>query len=238
MSVTVRDIITEAASRANLCPRKRVLPDDMFQSGMQLFEGVLQDMSSKDFIDAYQNEVNFTVSSETVYVGAGADADVSAPAIQLPKRVLYKYAGQIDWAPMEFIAFENFYSSSYSDFIVSWQPVGPNLYKLYFKPRFLLNNPEIKLIYNVEMSYKDNDPVNLPTPYVELITRALAFKFALKFPRAGEGKLAALKADYDELENSLKANNASMKIITRGGYGIGGSYKAILRSGSFISDGW
>lgn len=238
MSVSCRDIITEAAARANLCPHKKNLPDDMFVAGLQLFNGLLQEFSNKDYITAYQNEVDFNLNSENVIVGEGTDAAVTAPKIQLPKKVLYKYAGQVDWVPMEFIAYENFYSSSYSDYIVSWQPIGPNLYKLYFKSRFVGQNPQIKLIYNVEMTYADNDTVSLPTPYVELLTRALAYKYSVKFPRVDQNKQLSLKAEQDELENSLRATNASMRIITRGGNGYGGSLQGYLRSGGFISDQW
>lgn len=237
MSVTVRDLLIEAASRANINPRKKELPEDLFVSGLQLFDGVLQDLSTKDFIDAYQNEVDFNPQSTIVYVGEKTDDHVDAPKIQLPKRVLYRYTGQIDWTPMEFIAYNNFYSSAYSDYIVSWRPEGPNLYKLFFKPRFLTTNPICKLIYNVEMKYTDDEVISLPTPYIELLTRAVAYKYALKYPRAGQEKLMGLKNDYEELERSLEANNASMKIITRVGT-PGSSYKSILRSGSFISNMW
>lgn len=238
MAVTVRDIITEAAARANVCPHKKVLPDDQFVAGLQLFNGLLQEYSNNDYITAYQNEVDFNLTHETVIVGDGTDAEVAAPKIQLPKRILYKYTGQIDWTPMEFIAYDNFYSVSYSDYVTSWQPIGPNLYKLYFKPRFVGQNPQIKLIYNVEMSYVDNDTVNLPTPYIELLTRALAYKFTVKFPRVDQSKQMSLKAEQEELENSLKATNASMRIITRGGTAYGGSMKGYFRSGAFISEGW
>lgn len=233
---SVRDIIVEAASRANVCPRKRVLPDDIFVDSIMLFNGVMEEYSARDYIEAYKDEVDFKPHSEEVYVGERPSEHVDAPSLQLPKKVLYKYDGSVDWTPMEFIAYENFYSAAYSDYIVSWKPVGPNLYKLYFKPRFISNNPECKLIYNVEMKYADNDTVNLPTPYVELITRNLAYKMAVKWPRVDESKKNSLKDEMTELEHSLKATNASMHIITRGGYGQGGSLQSNLRSGAFISD--
>lgn len=238
MSTTVREIITEAASRSNVCPRKRVLPEDIFISGLNLFDGVMQEFSSKDYITAYQNEVNFNLTNTEVYIGEGDDADVTANAIQLPKRVLYKYSGAVDWTPMEFIAYDNFYSAAYSDFVVSWQPVGKNLYKFYFKPRFVGNGPAIKVIYNVEMEYKDNDTINLPAPYIELITRDLAYKFAVKYPRAGQEKQLSLKNEFEDLEKSLKATNASMRIITRGGTIGSGPYRGMLREGSFVSNQW
>lgn len=238
MSTTVREIITEAASRSNVCPRKRVLPDDLFVSGLNLLDGVMQEFSSKDYITAYQNEVNFNPTAETIKIGEAEDADVVANGLQLPKRVLYKYNGAVDWTPMEFIAYENFYSGAYSDFVVSWQPIGNNLYKLFFKPRFIANGPVCKLIYNVEMKYKDGDTINLPTPYIELITRDLAYKFAVKFPRAGQEKQLSLKNEFDDLEKSLKSTNASLKIITRGGTPASGPYRGMLREGSFISNQW
>jgi len=237
---SVRDIIVEAASRANVCPRKRVLPDDLFVDSLMLFNGVMEEYSSREYIEAYQNEVDFAPQSESVLVGKvdGETQDelVDAPTIQLPKRILYKYAGSVDWVPMEFISYKDFYSSAYSDYIVSWQPVGHNLYKIHFKPRFVSTAPQCKLIYNVEMKYADNDTVNLPTPYIELITRSLAYKMAVKWPRVDDAKKNSLKDEITELENSLKATNASMHIITRGGSGNGGSLQSNLRSGAFISN--
>lgn len=239
MANSVRDIIVEAAARSNVCPRKRVLPDDIFVSGLSLFNGVLEEYSTSDYIDAYQAESDFAPKFESILAGEGeelADTDVACPKIQLPKRILYKYAGAVDWTPMEFISYSDFYSCAYSDYVCSWQPAGKNLFKLYFKPRFVGTNPECKIVYNVEMQFNDGDTINLPTPYVELITRNLAYKFAIKYPRVDESKKASLLSEKEDLEHSLKANNASMHIITRGGTVMGGSYQANLRSGAFISN--
>ena len=236
---SVRDIIVEAAARSNVCPRKRVLPDDIFVSGLSLFNGVLEEYSTSEYIDAYQAESDFAPKFESILAGEGeelADTDVACLQIQLPKRILYKYAGAVDWTPMEFISYSDFYSCAYSDYVCSWQPAGKNLFKLYFKPRFIGTNPQCKIVYNVEMQFKDGDTINLPTPYVELITRNLAYKFSIKYPRVDESKKASLLTEKEDLERSLKANNASMHIITRGGTVMGGSYQANLRSGAFISN--
>ena len=232
---TVRDIIIEAASRSNVCPRKRALPEDLFVSSLQLFDGVMQEFSSNDYVTAYQSEVNFTPESESFLVGEGPDVVVEASALQLPKKVLYRFDGAVDWIPMEFIAYESFYSAAYTDYVVSWQPTGRNQYKLYFKPRFVMQHPQCKLIYNLEMHFVDNDDINLPTPYVELITRSLAYKMAVKWPRVDESKKAALLKEFEDLENNIRATNASNRILTRGGVG-GGPYGTDLRSGAFISN--
>jgi hypothetical protein len=231
---SVRDIIVEAAARANVCPRKRALPEDIFVGGLNLFDGVMQEFSNKSYVDAYKSSVDFNPHTETVTVGLEG-SDVSAPRIQLPRRVLYKYPGAVDWTPMDFISYDDFYSCLYTDYIVSWQPVGANQFALYFKPRFLTSNPQCRLIYNLEMHFEDGDVVNLPTPYVELVTRNLAYKMAVKWPRVDESKKASLKTEADDLEKSLTATNASMRIITRGGT-VGGSMLADMRSGAFISN--
>ena len=85
------------------------------------------------------------------------------------------------------------------------------------------------------MHFADNDEITLPTPYVELITRSLAYKMAVKWPRVDESKKADLLKEFDDLAANLKATNASMHIITRGGYG-GGSMRGDLLSGAFISN--
>ena len=76
----------------------------------------------------------------------------------------------------------------------------------------------------------------MPTPYIELITRALAYKLSVRYPRVDTTKQNSLKAEQDELEAALKATNATMRIITRGGSLPGGSMQSYLRSGGFIAD--
>lgn len=232
MATFVRDIITEAASRSNVCPRKRVLPEDLFVSGLQLLNGILQDYSIRGYIVAYKSEVDFQPNT-SVLVGEGVDAEVSAPKIVAPQNVLYQANGSIDWTKLDFIAYDQFYSDAYSDYTVSWQPIQNNLFKLYFKPRFAAQNRTCKLIYNVEMILNDNDQVNLPTPYIELLTRALAYQYAIKYPRVDQTKLNLLEKEMYDLENSLMAQNSSNSIITRE-TGRGGSLLQRFDSGSFI----
>ena len=229
---SVRDLIVEAFNRTNLVPRKRELPADMFQSGLRLLNGILQDYSSKGYIVAYQAECNF-FPKESIMIGEGVDAEVSAPKIVCPKSVFYQNKTSIDWTELNFISYAQFYSQSYSDYIVSWQPVQDKLFKLYFKPRFVAQNRECKLIYNVEMIFNDNDPINLPTPYVELLTRALAYRLCIEFPRVDPSKVTLLKSELDDLQQTVIAQNSSNRIITRE-CSFGGSLLTKFDSGSFI----
>lgn len=234
MAYTVRDIIIEAGSRANIVPRARKMPEDIFQSCLNLFNGVMEEMSAKDYITAYQDEVEFRGDKERIVLGPREDDDVVIEKLQMPKRAMYKADGQLSWSPLNFIAYEDFYSVAYDAYTVSWKPKSMTEWTIYLKPRFVQGTQyTIKLIYNVQMEFKDNDIINLPVPYVELITRALAYKIAVKYPRADDTKRLSLKAEQEELEGALKANNASLKIITRG-TGADGSYLSSLRSGAFI----
>lgn len=233
MAINVRDIIVESFSRANLVPRKRDLPPDMFVSGLRLLNGILQDYSTKGFIVAYQSEVEFD-PAPTVTVGKGDTADVQVDDIVLPKAVYYQNKTSIDWTPLQFISYVQFYSESYSDYVVSWKPAGEGLFQVYFKPRFAAQNRKCKLIYDVEMTLADNDQVTLPTPYVELLTRSLAYRLAVAYPRADQSKVTLLKAELDEMERSLEARNSSNRIITRESWDCRGSLLTKFDSGSFI----
>lgn len=230
---TYRDIIIEALARANLNPRKKDPPADMLVAASNLLKGIFQEYSNRNFLTAYQAEANFEPSTETVIIGEGTDATVSAPKIQCPTSVLFRNENGIDWTPMNFISYNQFYSMGYSDFSVSWQPIGPNLWKIYFKPRFLATTRTVKVIYNVEIDYSDDDTISLPTPYVELLTRALAYKLTVSFPRTDATKANMLKGELDTLESQLEATNASQKIITRDSGAHGTLYSDFV-AGRFI----
>lgn len=231
---TTRELITEAFVRTNLVTRKRDLPADMFETGLRLLNGILQDYSIRNFIVAYRAEVDFQANKTSILIGEGVDAEVSAPKIVNPQSILYQNTTSIDWTPLEFISYNQFYSDSYSDYIVSWQPIQANLFKIYFKPRFAAQNRKCKLIYNVEMQLVDNmNPISLPTPYIELLTRALAYKLCIAYPRVDATKATMLKNELTEIEDHLIAQNSSNRIITRE-CGNGGSMFTKFNAGSFI----
>lgn len=227
-----RDIITEGAYRANVVPRKRDLPADIFTTGSNLLKGILQDYSNRKYITAYRNEVDFSPVSESFLVGEGPDVTVEAVKLQVPEKVLYKLS-ENDWVPLTFVALERFYDAGNGPFVVSWQPTGTNQYKLYFKPIFLSGNRTCKMIYTLEMNYEDDDTISLPVPYIELLTRALAYAYSVQYPRTDTSKQMSLKANLDELEKLLMASNSSNRIITRDS-GYRNSLLGNFLGGSFI----
>lgn len=163
--------------------------------------------------------------------------DVEINDLMTPTQAYFKDSmSALDWITMPFISYDQFYSAGYTDWIVSWKPANVGTYELFFKPRFIQQNKTIKLIYNIIMDYKDNDVISLPAPYIELLTRALAYKVAIAYPRVDQSKKASLKEEFDELSRNLEASNASDRLITREGYGMK-SYLGSFLDGSFISNG-
>lgn len=238
MSQKVRDIVTEAFNRANLVPRKRDLPADMLTTGIILLKGVLQDFSNKKYIQAYKSEFNFVPTKEKTLIGPGDDCDIKINDLMVPSQAYFKEAeSSLDYVPMSFISYDQFYSAGYNDYIISWKPVSEGTYEIFVKPRFIKQGREVKIIYNIEMKYNDNDVISLPTPYLELLTRALAYKVAVNYPRVDATKVNLLKAEFEELNANLEASNASQRILTRDGFG-GRSLMGSFLDGSFISDRW
>jgi len=227
-----RDVIVEACNRSKVVPRKRDVPADVFTTASNLLKGILQDYSNRKFITAYRNEVNFTPIQESFLVGEGPDVIVEVPKLQTPEAILYKLSDN-DWVPLRFVAFEDFYNAGNGVYTVSWQPTGPNQYKVYFKPTFLSGNRTCKLIYTNEMVYDDNDTINLPTPYVELLTRALACALCDSYPRTDQTHVQNLNIQLEKLENSLIAANSSNRIMTRD-VGGKGSLLSDFLAGNFI----
>lgn len=165
--------------------------------------------------------------------------DIEITDLMTPTQSLFKEGNStVDWIPQEFISYDQFYSVGYSDYVVSWKPVYEGTYELYFKTRFVQQPRIVKIIYNIEMDYKDNDNISLPAPYLELLTRALAYKCATAYPRVDATKVGLLKAEFDELTQNLEASNASQRILTRdNGYG-GRTRMGEFLDGSFISSRW
>lgn len=229
---TYRDTITEACNRSNVVPRKRDIPADIFTTASKLLKGILQDYSNRKYITAYRDEVDFAPVLESFLVGEGPDVIVEAPKLQVPEQVLYKL-NENQWIPLNFVSYEQFYQAPNSTYSVSWQPTGANQYKIYLKPVFLTSARICKLIYTKEMEYNDNDTVNLPMPYVELLTRALAYSLAVQYPRTDPTHRQELKSELDSLEKMLVAANSSNRIITRDSAGEGSLLSNFL-GGSFI----
>lgn len=241
--MTFRDLIVEALARANIVPRKRTVPEDIFTDAANMFHGILADYSNRHFITAYRDEVDFNPKYEKMYVGLPdnydpeqeyPDDNIIVSDIQEPVSVLFKGANSNTglYQEMNFIAYRQFYSMNNGVYTVSWTPVTANQWRIYFKPQFLSSNWTVKLIYNKRMKYKDNDVINLPPQYIELLIRALAYNMSIQMPRTDTTKTTALGVELEKLEKQIAANNASQVILTRDN--CRGSIMSDFMSGNFI----
>ena len=235
---TVRDICVEALSRSNLCPRKRTPSAELFRDAFNLFTGILQEYSDNGFIVAYQNDLDFQPNKTRYVVGKDSEqTDLVVDSLEKPYRVYYRPKGVIDWVPLFFISYNQFFTCGNGDFVVSWKPLDDNLWEIIFKDRFIPLHNECKLVYNIEMNFKDDDVVSLPSQYIELLTRALAYKLSVAKPRVDGNKTDMLKMELDILEKQIIADNSNERIITRSSI-YGNSLLGDFFGGTFISNQW
>lgn len=228
---SVREIIVEALCRATLANRRQGARGDLVEDAYERFCGILREYSANNLITAFRGEVELDGNAERIKIG-GADGIV-ADGITEINSAFCKAENTIDWMPMNFVSVESFYDGTLPDWTYSWQPCGQNEFYLYLKPRFVYQNRKVKLIYNIQISLGLDDAVNLPIAYVELLTRALAYKMAVDKPRASDTKRNELLGELNKLESQLKANNADNRILTRE-VGMRNFDMGVLKSGSFI----
>lgn len=228
---SVREIIVEALCRATLANRRQGARGDLVEDAYERFCGILREYSANNLITAFRGEVELDGNAERIKIG-GADGIV-ADGITEINSAFCKSENTIDWMPMNFVSVESFYDGTLPDWTYSWQPCGQNEFYLYLKPRFVYQNRKVKLIYNIQISLGLDDAVNLPIAYVELLTRALAYKMAVDKPRASDTKRNELLGELNKLEAQLKANNADNRILTRE-VGMRNFDMGVLKSGSFI----
>lgn len=228
---SVREIIVEALCRATLANRRQGARGDLVEDAYERFCGILREYSANNLITAFRGEVELDGNAERIKIG-GTDGIV-ADGITEINSAFCKAENTIDWMPMNFVSVESFYDGTLPDWTYSWQPCGQNEFYLYLKPRFVYQNRKVKLIYNIQISLGLDDAVNLPIAYVELLTRALAYKMAVDKPRASDTKRNELLGELNKLEAQLKANNADNRILTRE-VGMRNFDMGVLKSGSFI----
>ena len=230
--VSVRNIITEALERANLANRKQGANAEITEASFLRLCGILREYSDNNLITAYRGEAEFIGNAEQIEIG-GVDIPCNGNITEV-NSVFYKSENSIDWYPMKFVPLESFYDCANNDYCYSWQPKGENLFTLYLKPRFAKQNRVIKLVYDEDIKLGLDDDISLPRVYVELLTRALAYKMSVDRPRASDTKRMELKAELEKLEEQVKANNADNRMIVRPSNGRNYFNLSSMMSGSFI----
>lgn len=230
MSTTIRDIITEGLSRANIVSRKQQAPEPMVQTAFRLLKGVAAKFSNDNLLQFLRRSITFVPTDDVVVIGENEGentVDVVAENLQEVKAVY------LNGEPMDFVSFEDLPNSSYGNMVYSWQPITDKFGMLYFKNGFADREREVQVIYNVKWDFDVNSVLHVPEKYVELFNLALAYKLAANFPRLGAEQLTVLKNELDEMISNVRTTTVANKYISRDDVNHGMSYQSFAH-GEFL----
>ncbi len=96
--ITVRSIITEALSRANLVSRRQQAPADMFETAYQLLKGIAKRYSDDNLLQFLVSEARHDLDAREFVVGSVdpeapeeyLPVDIEAPKIQRINRMYWR----------------------------------------------------------------------------------------------------------------------------------------------------
>lgn len=227
--MTWREIIIIAFERSRICPRKRVLPADLYTDGIELLRGVLTELSSQDYIVPYTGERDVTVKDQTIYLGEfelGDETHIQIANLQEVNNVLVK-EGEHEYTKMNFYNVEDFYTNI-DAYGYTKELLGQGLWCLKFRPNMV--NRTIKILFNKAMEFQDDENVRLPDITVEMIIRCLSEKIALKHNSPNKDNLSSEVANIKAI---VRSNTSTRKYYTRDTGKVSTALEAV-RSGSFI----
>ena len=116
------------------------------------------------------------------------------------------------FAELNFTPLSTFYSNNAWD-IYCAVPNGDNKVKLYL-PKELVGR-EVRIVYNTSMKFKDNDYLELPEVYRELLTLSTTVGLLMEDADSDPTQLNNFNAMLVKLENQIAANNANTRRIVR-----------------------
>lgn len=142
---------------------------------------------------------------------------------------MYRMKGQTgSFSKMDFIPLVDFYADV-SKTIYNASPVGENKVELLLPPG--MDNYDFKLVYYTKMEFKDDDYIELPEAYKELLTLAVTVGLLSEDADSDPKQLANYSAQLTSMEDLVGATNVTTRRMTRE---PDGSSLDSLRSGAFI----
>lgn len=116
------------------------------------------------------------------------------------------------FSELNFTPLSTFYSNDAWD-IYCAVPNGDNKVKLYL-PKELVGR-EVRIVYNTSMKFKDNDYLELPEVYRELLTLSTTVGLLMEDADSDPTQLNNFNTMLVKLENQIAANNANTRRIVR-----------------------
>jgi len=142
---------------------------------------------------------------------------------------MYRMKGQSGaFSKMDFVPLVNFYADD-SRTIYSSSPVGENKVELLLPAG--LDGYDFKIVYYTKMEFKDDDYIELPEAYKELLTLAVTVGLLSEDADSDPKQLANYSAQLTSMEDLIGATNVTTRRLTRE---PDGSSLDSLRSGAFI----
>lgn len=129
---------------------------------------------------------------------------------------------------MNFVPLVNFYSDD-SKMIYNVSPVGENKVELLLPPG--LDNYDFRIVYYTKMDFKDDDYIDLPEAYKELLTLAVTVGLLSEDADSDPKQLNNYSAQLTAMEDLIGSTNVTTRRLTRE---PDGSTFDSLRSGAFI----
>lgn len=142
---------------------------------------------------------------------------------------MYRMKGQSGaFAKMDFVPLVNFFADD-SKTIYSSSPAGENKVELRLPAG--LDGYDFKIVYYTKMDFADNDYIDLPQAYKELLTLAVTVGLLSEDADSDPKQLANYSAQLTAMEDLIGANNVTTRRLTRE---PDGGVNDALRSGAFI----
>lgn len=154
--------------------------------------------------------------------------DVILPDIVRITAAMHRRAGTGGaFNELHFVPLTSFFTDE-SDNIYCSDPAGDGKVRL-FLPEPVVGD-DVRFIYNTSMSFSEDDYIDLPEVYRELLTVAVTVQLLLSDVDADPTQLKNYQIILEGLEHQIKANNVSTKQLVRKDVGM----LENLHTGSFI----
>lgn len=139
--------------------------------------------------------------------------DKIVPDMERVMACMYRMKGQTgSFSKMDFIPLVDFYADV-SKTIYNASPVGENKVELLLPSG--LENYDFKLVYYTKMEFKDDDYIELPEAYKELLTLAVTVGLLSEDADSDPKQLANYSAQLTSMEDLVGATNVTTRRLTR-----------------------
>ena len=155
--------------------------------------------------------------------------DVIVTDMERVSAAMYRTDDDPSWRQLNSVPLASFYVDD-GDEIYCSVPHGENKVKLFLPPT--VAGLEIRLIYMTSMKFNNDDYIELPEVYKELLTLATVVGLLSEDADSDPTQLNRYTTALEKLEHQIGANNANTRRIARK---PGQSGMSLLQSGRFIS---